>query len=568
MMEQLSLNDQNTYNIFKEILKTISSFYAEEDKDITVSFEESETAFCSSEGKINLPPTLLKEFFDNNLPKFCVFYHELGHALYSDPMFKLIDKWKNLVSTITNCPYKIDYLHLINWIEDYYIESKLLKEYPYLTDILKCLRLLPVKCDILKKEYAFNYYYDKRDVSPSLNVNEKIQFKKYIDDLLMLRDKPDFGKGVLSMISTNNTNTRYTKTIKEFYTWCINHGIFPKNLPLPPLTSPVNIIQITTPNGAPVPPSSIYVQNNVQTQNVPQNNSNICNNSISSTTNTNDIDNNNCVDSNSKIGSHSDHSHQIGKMKIKQVFPELDLSTPIFTEMLRVEQEYFKRTVTSYKQDTQHNSMYGLFTVDYRETSLINKPIIPNFFNHNRLEDRVLFKESGKTFTNISIYRDISGSTTDKERFKLINEVCSYLYKNIPIDKHFYLYSSGKISILETEYIDWSNYYDIPKEYKNDPIFQQMTGGTNSDAVADVIATQLDDKWLNIIITDGDLWALFNRKNIESLLHNIAIIDVSDGYILYNKEFKKLINPNHYIKIESENDIPMIADTLINFKED
>ena len=45
-----------------------------------------------------------------------------------------------------------------------------------------------------------------------------------------------------------------------------------------------------------------------------------------------------------------------------------------------------------------------------------------------------------------------------------------------------------------------------------------MTGGTNSGAIADVITEQLNDKWLNIIITDGDLSDLMHRDNINSLL--------------------------------------------------
>jgi hypothetical protein len=58
-------------------------------------------------------------------------------------------------------------------------------------------------------------------------------------------------------------------------------------------------------------------------------------------------------------------------------------------------------------------------------------------------------------------------------------------------------------------------------------LFEQLGGGTNSDAIADVMTQQLSDKWLNIIVTDGDLNSLMARDNINALLKNVFAIAVN-----------------------------------------
>jgi hypothetical protein len=99
--------------------------------------------------------------------------------------------------------------------------------------------------------------------------------------------------------------------------------------------------------------------------------------------------------------------------------------------------------------------------------------------------------------------------------------------KEVPVDVKYYLYSSGEISILEVTYIPWIRSDKEPEEYENNPLYQQLGGGTNSDAIADVITEQLSDKWLNIIVTDGDLNSLMQRDNIHSLLKNVFVIAVN-----------------------------------------
>ena len=519
------------------LLESIALFYSSvnvfgdeiQERNIHITFsKEEETAYCSSDLIITLPIPLLQIFKNNKLPRLCVFYHELGHALYSKELFLLIDKWKNLSNSVTfKETYDEKYLHLINWIEDYYVESTLQSNYSYLTDVLKCLKLIPIKYDIKELDKAFNYYYKFKRITPTLANSDAIIFNNYIDELLSYRKNSSFGKGVISLINQNNVNFKYIKTLTSFYDWCTAMGIFKPGVKLPPLSLPTNILVPVDKQGNPKQQS----------------------NSKQATKNKKDS---------GTEGTFSDHTHLIGT-SVKQTFPELDLSQPIFVQELETEQKYIDRYITTYRVETQESNLNGLFTNQYYDTSIIAKPNIKSFFDNRRLEDRMLFLMPKKTYNNVSIYRDISGSTKN-DKFPLIDKVCEYLINNIPVDVHFYLYASGDISIVEVPYIKWTDYNVRPNEYNSNPDVKQLGGGTNSDAVADVISEQMDDKWLNIIVTDGDLNALFMRQNIDSLLNNVAIISIKGDV----KDSR--INEDHYVQIVNENDICKIIPMLLNFK--
>ena len=545
-IQQLSDEDIEIISSFVPILQLISGYYKvnndsindqaffEGTKPISITLQEADTAFCTESNTIVIPPSMILNFFMNNLPGFCVYYHELGHALYSRDMFGLIEKWKNISANFVPYAYSSKYLHLVNWIEDFYIENKIVKNYIYLTDIIKCLRLIPTTYDIKLPQYAFHYYYKTQGkITPALTGNDAAIFEKYINDLLYIRALPGFNRGPLSLLNPKNINMKYIKIIKEFYAWCVQHKIL-ADIPTPPLSLPINDVQYTqqqTKNGKP-------------------------------TGNPQAIDP-------FGTGSYSQHSNII--TKATQVFPNIDqkMLDPILIKQFKSEQAAIAKTKTSYRAELTKNNLGGIFTTEYEDCNILtSKPIIPNFFNLNRIEDRVLFKRPGKTFNNVSIYRDISGSTEHGKLFALIDNVCNYLISNIPIDTHFYLYASGEISIMETKYYQWGDPDDIPIEYKNDPTYQQMGGGTNSDAIADVISEQYNDKWLNIIVTDGDLYSLFRKDNIKTLLQNIAVIEVNcdscddSGCKDSISEF-----PDHYIRVRDEKDIPNIVDMLYNLKE-
>lgn len=503
--------------------RVINNFYKQ---GVSVVLSDTpDTAYCEGT-KITLPLHLLEEFTAQKLPRFTVLYHELGHALYSEDMTTFINKWKNLSSTFGPILYDDKYHHLINWIEDFYIEKKLLEDYPYLQDVLGCLKKLTVPYDIDAIDKCFNYYYQKGHASLTLSPTDAYMFTNYIKNLLNYRSSNSFGKGPISLLSNKSNETKYIRELIDFYNWCVSKGILEDNIIYPALSNPNNILQSSggqPANGQPANEQS---------------------------------DTPDASDGNG--GSYSDHSHIVGELL--EVVPTFDSKeAKIFNEQFVSEEKLIRSEIlSSTKVESKVDSLDGLFSSTYSDTSIMqSRIIIPNFFNPNRLIDQVLFEKPNKTFNKVSVYRDISGSTHGGT-FKLINSVCEYLNNKIPIEYNFYLYASGDISIMETQYQYWESSYDPIELYEHNPIYQQMGGGTNSSAIADVITEQLDDKWLNIIITDGDLHDLMRRDNIQSLLENVFVISVDNDSSLNDVPNKIIIN--------DESEIESIAQILNEWK--
>lgn len=486
---------------FAKVLEYVTNtFYrTDENKEIAVQVVSGNKAgnYYDTQ-KIVLSEGLIDAFGELNLPRFLVYYHELGHHLYSQGLFILEEKWAKINQGPLQWHDK--YHHLVNWIEDYYIEDMLVKEHPYLTDVVSCIKKLPPDYDINRIEYAFNFWYINQAPTPALQYTDQIAFKAYVIKLLNLRSTSTrFGHGILTTLSMKQSvETRFAMLLIEFYNWCVARNIFPKDKSLPKLNNPNNHIE--QPGQGDAAPGDTQQDNGTP------------------------------ADSGGGAGSYSAHSGQVGK--VNGVFKEvthIKNATTVFKEEVAAENKLVNKEVLDMSQRIQADTatLDGLFNTKYKESAIIQpKVIVPNFFNPNRLVDQVLFQEKQHSYMNVAIYRDISGSTTGNIH-KLMHVVCEQLYKDIPVDITYYLYGSGDVSIVEIPYIPWENSSHTPAEYSSNPQFNKIERGTNSSAIADVITQQLSEKWLNIIITDGDLDDLMQRDNILSLLKNVFVVAVN-----------------------------------------
>lgn len=521
-----------TKKAFAKVLEFITNtFYKTNDND-NITIELSKKGMSSNfydTTRIVLSEGLIDAFGSLNLPRFLAYYHELGHHLYSKGIFDLEKVWKRIKQGPLT--YDKKYNHLLNWIEDFYIEDKLVKEHPYLTDVMNCIKKLPPDYDINKIEYAFNFWYINQAATPALNYTDQLAFKAYITRLLNLRSNSStrFGQGILTTVSIKQSaETKFVLLLIEFYNWCVSKGIFPKNQPLPKLQNPNNHLE--------QPDSGNSQQDNQQDNQQSNQQSNQQDNANDDANdNANDTDTNQQANS----GTHTEHSRQVGKGNPNgyEEVPHIKSPTTVFKEELVQENKLIRKELLDMSQRLQveNTTLDGLFNMRYRDSSIIQpKVIVPNFFNPNRIVDQVLFKEKEHSYMNVAIYRDISGSTSGAVH-SLMSDVCEQLYKDIPVDITYYLYASGDISIVEMPYITWKYSDKVPPIYASNPLFQQLNGGTNSSAIADVITQQLSEKWLNIIITDGDLVDLMARDNIRELLKNVFVIavhsDVEDGLL-------------------------------------
>lgn len=514
---QLSPEEQEKQAYVKVLEFITNTFYKTDENDI-ISVELSKGPskgenFYDTK-RIVLSEGLVDAFGELNLPRFLIYYHELGHHLYSHGLFELQKKWQ----AITQGPlaWNKKYEHLLNWIEDFYIENKLIQEHSYLTDVLTCIKKLPPEYDINKIEYAFNYWYINQAPTPALSYVDQIAFKAYITKLLNLRGTKivRFGKGIVTNLSIKTSvETKFALLIIEFYNWCVTKGIFPDDSALPPLQNPNNHLEIEQ-------GSNDQSSSNQETHQQEQNDQDQGNQQ--SDQDQGDQQNNN------SSGTSSDHSGQVGKTDEYTEVTHIKSPTTVFKEELATENKLIQKELLDMSQriQTDITTIDGLFTTTYKDSCIIQPKVnVLNFFNPKRLIDQVLFKEKQHTYMNVAIYRDISGSTSGQIH-RLMHYVCEQLYKDISVDITYYLYSSGPISIVEVPYVPWEDTYAMPLIYQQNPVVQQLRGGTNSDAIADVITQQLSDKWLNIIITDGDLDALMRRDNITALLKNVFVIAV------------------------------------------
>ena len=488
-----------------------NNFYTSDGKSITVEISKDGEANNYYDGnKIVLSDQLLDAYGQLKLPRFLIYYHELGHHLYSKGLFTLMENWSK--QTTGPLTWKDQYHHLVNWIEDFYIEDRLLKEHAYLTDVLGCIRKLPPEYDIKSIEYAFNYWYVHQAPTPALQYNDQLIFKSYIDRLLALRSNKTtrFGNGILTTLSIKQSiETQFALLIIEFYNWCVAKKILAADKKTPPLKNPN---QHLVPNTNKVSPKQELLYDALEGLTDPQKH-----------------DPNKKEESNG--GAYSEHLHEIGKIEIPSYLERSHISdeTELLKDELVIENKLIQKELLDMSQqyNTNNTSIDGLFNSKYKDTMNIQPRVsVVNFFNPNRLVDQHLFLEKQHTYNNVAIYRDVSGSTSG-EIHTLMHHVCEQLMKDVPVDVKYYLYSSGEISILEIPYVPWINDHDKPQEYQDNSLFQQLGGGTNSDAIADVITEQLSDKWLNIIVTDGDLNSLMHRDNIHSLLKNVFVIAVN-----------------------------------------
>jgi hypothetical protein len=487
---------------FAKVLEFITNtFYrTNENSEISVVLSKNHKGDNYYDTKqIVLAEQLIDAFGDLNLPRFIVYYHELGHHIYSQGLFKLQESWmKNTQGSPIE--YNKKYDHLVNWIEDYFIENRLVIEHPYLTDVLNCIKKLPPDYDIKAIEYAFNFWYIHQTPTPALSYVDQVAFKAYVTKLLSIRDTRAvrFGYGVVSSLTVKpSIETKFIQLIIEFHGWCVSKGILPDEQ-MPTLNNPNNHIE---------QPGNGNGNGNGQGD-----------------------QGNGQGDASGKGGSRSDHSKQVGKGTQYTEVTHIKSPTTIFKDEIVQENRLIQHELMDMSQRLQadRTTLDGLFSTTYKESAIIQpKIVLPNFFNPNRIADQVLFSAKQHTYMNVAIYRDVSGSTHGSTH-TLMSHVCEQLYKDIPVDIKYYLYSSGKISIIEVPYERWDSSGNPPSSYQKNPLFSQLGGGTNSDAIADVITQQLSDKWLNIIVTDGDLGALMARDNIRDLLKNVFIVSVEE----------------------------------------
>lgn len=495
-------------------------------KDTIIEYKDTDNAYYDFHtDTIVLGTPIMQDFYNNKVPYLSVYYHELAHSLYTKPLFDLESNWQKIIKN-GNYVYDIKYHYLLNWIEDLYIESRLVKEYNYLYDVINCIKIPPVNYNVLDVKYAFSYYYIYNKPSPTLDKADQLLFIKYIQKCLMLRERINYNP-IISAVSFTLPGNQFIKEVVTFYNWCVSIGIFVKDQVIPAQPNPMVVPNLNT--------STQGNTNNITNAQIPQ----------QSLTFSDPVkDRNDKQTSNADAGDISAYTADVGTAPVSSfIVPKFN--NPIILKKFNDEQGRFASGKSASTDILP--SLAGIFTNKYKTSSLITNSLnVRNYLNPVTRSNIHIFNKPIKSFNNVSIYRDVSGSTWGATH-KQMDNIIKFLIEQIPIDHHFYLYASGKVSIVEEKYRPWQVADKPPKEYKSNPMFNQLGGGTNSGAIANVIKKQLSDKWLNIIVTDGDLYDLFSKQDINRLLENVFVIFVCTG-----SHFISKLKSNQYIVIPND----------------
>lgn len=205
---------------FEKYLNSIySSFYKTDGKLVIKPGKEG--GFVNLDSMlITLYEQLVTDLWESGVPPLLIFYHEIGHVLYTTK--NLGDYGKSL---------KPEMFMLLNWLEDYFIEDKLMKELYYIKPYIKMLHeIVPDHIDDWeKKHFALHYYYCYEGMTPRwMDKTEPTPiaatFKRYIEQLKHLRLSFD----------SRFAKEKFIRMFEEFYTFCVKWGILTKETPPPP----------------------------------------------------------------------------------------------------------------------------------------------------------------------------------------------------------------------------------------------------------------------------------------------------------------------------------------------
>lgn len=193
-----------------------TSFYTEKGT-VTIRQGEEGGFINMDSNNMVLYDELLLDMWESGVPPLLVFYHEIGHLLYTDNT--LVNIGKQLEEDVFN---------LLNWIEDFFIEDMLIKELYYVKPYIQMLHeVVPDFIDDWEKpQFAFNYYYAFGGSTPQWMTQAGIdkQFKTYIKQLLYLRRN----------LSSNFSQNRFLAELNNFYNFCVTHKILTPQTPPPP----------------------------------------------------------------------------------------------------------------------------------------------------------------------------------------------------------------------------------------------------------------------------------------------------------------------------------------------
>lgn len=487
---------------FNKYLNSIySSFYQ---KDGRVKIKPGhEGGFVNLDSmEITLYDKLINDLWASSIPPLVVFYHEIGHVLYTTEA--LADYGKTItVPQVFN---------LLNWLEDFYIEDQLMKNLYFIKPYIKMLHeVIPDFIDDWEKpEFALHYYYSYEGLTPRWMSKKGIdaQFKNYIEKLKHLR----------ASFASKFVREKFIRLFEEFYMFCVKNKIISDATPPPPLDpSP----KTNAPNdGA----GGLHTGH--------------------SSGDDFSIGEDDTTGGTSMVSGDAyatDEGEEVPESTIERPpYKPLDPKKgfdPMFKELMdMIEKEFDKSLFDSFQIGKQGKPEITQRTIP---TTSPRSLIDPVAIETGRSDIYLEYTTEEFTYTAYNLFIDVSGSVGYNTTFNTLARDIIKIISYYPYNVYGY---GNDVTKWDQNKID-----DVMNLYCSD--------GTESQLIGDIILEKKELGNLNIVLSDGDLSNLCRRKDIAEITKQYLFV-----FVVATDDWRgwaeKYFEPNQYYTLKSIKDLP------------
>ena len=468
-----------------------------------------EGGFVNLDSKqITLYDKLMIDLWESNIPPLLVFYHEIGHVLYTTKELQTYGS-----------SLKKDIFVLLNWIEDFYIEDKLMKELYFVKPYIKMLHeIVPDFIDDWDRpEFSLHYFYIYEGLAPRWMEAKGIdkQFVKYITQLKHLRTS--FG--------SRFAREKFIRLFEEFFKFCVIHGILSEMTPPPTLEPISEELKKKLGSGGGKDEGSSKGSGGSHTG--------------------------------KGGGAYGEGEHEEGAKGdtyaedegeevpeskiIRRPFKPKDEKKgfdPMFKELMDLlSKEYDKTLHDSFKLKKKGKPKLVPRT---RSTSSPRSLIDPIAIETMREDIYLEYTMEDFAYTAYNLFIDVSGSVGHNKTFNTLGRDIINIIKHYP----YAVYGYGN------DVKQWTQ-----KEIDN-IMKLHCTDGTESPIIGDIILEKKELGNLNIILSDGDLSNLVRRKDIAEITKQYLFVFIvsSGGY--WKGYAEKYFEPNQHFTLEKVSDLP------------
>ena len=510
---------------FEKYLNSIYSSFYKSDGTLKIK-PGSEGGFVNLDSmEITLFEKLVTDLWESGVPPLLVFYHEIGHVLYTTG--EVVTWAKSLTPSV---------FRLYNWVEDFYIEDKLMKELYFIKPYIKMLHeVVPDFIDDWEKpKFALHYYYCYEGLTPRWMDKTKpdpigAQFKRYIEQLKHLR----------STFTSKFAREKFIRLFEEFYMFCTKHGILSKETPPPPMdpsgegsgtgSSGKGSSGKGKSSGEPTGAGGSHTGSGPGTGGI--------------TEGAGAGEGEGEGEGKAGEGTYADdEGEDVPESKIiRPPFKPLDPTKgfdPLFKELMEmIEKEYEKSMYDSFRLAKRGKPELVPITLP---TSSPRSMVDPIAIETGRSDIYLEYSTEEFAYTAYNLFIDVSGSVGYNPTFNQLGKNIIDIIKHYPYAVYGY---GNDVTKWDQRKID-----DILKLH--------CTDGTESPIIGDIILEKKELGNLNIILSDGDLGNLCRRKDISEITKQYLFVFVVSERGGWGGHAEKYFTKNQWFVLNKVSDLP------------